>query len=238
MAILTNFTVGYMIKNTSAILLIIIILISCAGQSNKNTFTPEHDHGVAESEKFIDVLNIIETIDGAGNNSLPNWVNTYINGGIYAIERLETFNNKYVFLAVNRGTNFNVLNKWAENYSAVYDFPKLAASRIENKMISSSSRFPDDEYGLFFEAMVKNAYSAEYPGAVKEEVYWLKVWFENENTFEYTENYVFFVFISIEKNAMNSIIRNMINRTSAAVTVTNAQSSAINRLRQSFFEGF
>jgi len=222
----------------SAVYLIVIIFVSCVGQNN-TLFIPEPDFSIYnESEKIIEISNIIETKDGAGIRGLPNWLLSYIEGGIEAVERLDSYRDKYVFISVNEGDNFTALNKWIENFSPAHDFPILAAARIDKRIISSASLYPDNEYGMFYEAIIKNAYSSEYPGAVKEDTYWMKVWFERENTWEYTENYKFFVLITINKTAMQNIIRNMFSRSIGTVSVTVNQNNSINRLRQTFFERF
>jgi len=220
-----------------AVFLIVLFYTSCAGQS-KNPSAPEPDFSIYESERIIEINKIIETKDGAGVNRMPNWFRSYLDGGINEVEKLEAYRNKYTFIGINEGANADVLNKWADNFSAFHDLPVLAAARIENRMIAAASLYPDDEYGPFFERMIKNAYSGEYPGAVKEDTYWIKYWFENEDTWEYTESYMFFVLITIDKNALQANIRNMMARTFSAVTVTNVQRNSINRLRQTFFQGF
>jgi len=207
------------------------------GQNN-NVFTPVPDFGIYESENQILFTNIIETKEGSGVRFMPAWLSSYIEGGIPAVERLDAYSDKYVFIGVNRGENFNALNIWADNFSEALDFPMLAAVRIENRIISTAALYPDNEYGAFFEAMVKGAYSGEYRGTVKNDTSWIKIWFENENTWEYAENYIFFVFITIDKTAMQYIIRNMMTKVRDSVTVNTYQNNAINRLRLNFFEGF
>jgi hypothetical protein len=145
------------------------------------------------------------------------------------VEELNSFQNRYVFIGKNKGSNFIALNKWAGNFTVVQDFPLLAAVRIEKRLNSSATLFPDDEYGEFYEAFVKKIFNAEYHGAVKEQTYWIKTT---------AEVYEFYVFVSMEKIKMQSIIRTMMSDSLAAVTPTRAQSAAINRLRIIFFEGF
>jgi len=212
--------------------LIITCFFSCINQ-NSNVFTPVPDFSVFESDdNTIDFANIIE------NRNMPEWLAAYLTGGIAAVERLEGNINKYAFIAVNHGSNLSVLNKWAENFSAVRDFPMLAAARIENRMISAAALYPDDEYGLFFETMVKNAFSAEYPGTLKEGSHWIRIRQDNENAVEAAANYIYYILITINRAPMQATIRNLIIRSNAAVNVTAAQSHSINRLRQTFFEGF
>jgi hypothetical protein len=215
---------------------IVLILFSCATQK-PSKFFPVPDSGISKDEDTISVNigNIIETKNGSARQ-IPAWLRSFLNGGIEAVEKLDTYNNKYVFIGVNEGKNITVLNKWIEFYTVMQDFPMLAAARIEKRLYLTVSLYPDDEYGAFYETMMHNAYNAVYTGAVKEDNYWIKT--RSEKAEEPSENYKFFVLITIEKNAMQSIIRNMMTKTTADVTMTPVQSNSVNRLRNTFFEGF
>jgi len=221
---------------TVAYFSIILILFSCAGQKKPNYF-PIPDSGISKDEDIIsiDVGNIIETKNGSVRQ-IPAWLRSFLNGGIEAVEKLDAYGNKYVFIGINEGRNITALKKWVEFYTVTQDFPMLAAERIEKRMYLTASLYPDDEYGAFYEAMIHNAYDAVFPGAVKEDNYWIKI--KVENAEGPSENYKFFVLITIEKNAMQSIIRNMMTKTTADVTMTAIQSNSVNRLRNTFFEGF
>jgi len=224
---------------TAIAILYVIIVFSCASR-NRSGYIPVPDRDYLEPEVYIDIGNITETRDGY----FPGWLFTYIYGGSKEVEKIYSYNNKYTFVGISEGVNFNALNRWAENFSAELDFAILVASRIERRLISAASLYPDDEYGVFFEKMVKSAYSAKYPGAVKEDTYWVKTKTGNgehassEEHGSSSDFYVFFVLVSIDRREMQSIISNMISETVSAVTPTNAQRNAINRLRQNFFEGF
>jgi len=220
----------------AACLSIVLILFSCATRK-PSKFFPVPDSGISKDEDTISVNigNIIETKNGSARQ-IPAWLRSFLNGGIEAVEKLDTYNNKYVFIGINEGKNISVLNKWIEFYTVTQDFPMLAAARIEKRLYLTLSLYPDDEYGAFYETMMHNAYNAVYTGAVKEDNYWIKT--RSENAGEPSENYKFFVLITIEKNAMQSIIRNMMTKTTADVTMTPVQNNSVNRLRITFFEGF
>jgi hypothetical protein len=174
-----------------------------------------------------------------GDMALPRWLFTYLNGGIEEVELISSFNGKYVFIGNNQGVNFATLNKWADNFSAEHDFFMLAAERIERRMISTAVLYPDDEYGAFFETMVKKAYSAEYSGAVKEDTYWIKTEVIHDNDINAGSSvYNFFVLITIDKLLMQAIISGMMAETISSVTSTSTQRNTILRLQQSFFYGF
>jgi len=220
----------------AACLSIILILFSCAGRK-KAYYFPVPDSGISKDEDVIsiDVGNIIETKNGSARQ-IPAWLRSFLNGGIEAVEKLENYSNKYVFIGINEGENISALNKWVGFYTVTQDFPMLVAARIGKRMYLTASLYPDDEYGAFYEAMIHSAYNAEYSGAVKEDNYWIKT--KSENAGAPSENYKFFVLITIEKTLMQSIIRNMMTETTANVTLTAVQNNSVNRLRNAFFEGF
>jgi len=227
-----------------AFLLCVIFFISCAGQSNSAIY-PVPDESYFETEKnvkTIDTGNIIETKNGMAVQFIPDWLLAFIEGGIERVEKMDLYRDKYVFIGRNDGENFTALNKWADNFSAMRDFPMLAAVRIERRMILSASLYPDNEYGLFFERMVLNAYSGEYQGAEKEDIFWIKIKVDNE-TIELendvlSETYNFFILITIDKTVMRAIITDMMTRAYDAAVPSGAQAAAVDRLRQTFFEGF
>jgi hypothetical protein len=220
--------------------LLILVFFSCAGQAN-TVFAPVPDAEYHKNEReIININNITETKNG---NYLPDWLRTFINGGIAEVEKIDSYYGKYVFIAINEGVNFSTLNIWANYFSPAKDFPIFAARRIEKRMILSASLYPDDEYGSFFETMIKKAYNAEYSGVLKEDIYWIKLFNDDISgnggiVNADTEIYNFFILLTIDKVRMESVISSMMAETMAGVSPTEAQRVSINRLRQIFFQEF
>jgi hypothetical protein len=222
--------------SAAACLSIVLIFFSCVTKNPPNYF-PVPDSGINPNEnpEIIEIGNILETKNGSASQ-MPVWLRSFLGSGINAVEKLEAYNNKYVFIVNNEGDNIATLTKWVEHYTVLHDFPMLAADRIEKRMYLTASLYPDDEYGAFYEAMMHNAYKTEYIEAVKEDYYWIKIKSGNEE--EPAENYIFYLLITIEKKIMQSIIRDMITETNEAVKLTKNQNNAVNKLRNTFFEGF
>ena len=233
-----------------ALLLNTIIFVSCTVQRNI-PFVPVPDGNFFAISRSIEIeLNdIIQTQGGSGVRFLPQWLQSYITGGIEAVENMDAYSQKYIFIRSNRGENFNILNRWSSFFSVEQNFAPLAAARIERRMILPAVLYPDDEYGRFFERLIKNAFNAEYPGAVREDTFWIRV--RNDNA-SGADIYMFFILISIDRMQMQSIITEMIEKTIADVMPTGrrpfarrgsqnieaAQAAAVNNLRRTFFEGF
>jgi len=216
------------IKYYSAILILSFLLISCPGQNK--AFIPEPDFSVYATEKTIQIDDIVETKTGTHASFMPEWLLTFIEGGNKAVEQIEKYKDKYVFVGVNEGSNFITLNKWAENFTPQQDFAILAACRIEERMIQGASLYPDDEYGAFYLSMITTAYGTAYQDAVKEDAYWFRK--------RSSEAYNFFIIITIDKNTMQTIIKEMMAKAAAEVSPSAPQLNSINRLWQTFFEGF
>ena len=215
-----------------------IILCSCAGRGKKTPLViiPEV-HNETDINNLIGIEDIIETKSGTGNANLPEWLLNFNNGGIDAIEIMEQYYGKYCFVGRNESVNFEALTKWSDNYPAAQAFTRLAATRIENRLISKAALYPDDEYGAFYEKFIKKSFDTEYPDASIEDTYWVKKMGTSE-TNGFQETYEFFAFIVIDKTIMQNIIIKMITETRATVTPTRAQNNAINNIQLHFFEGF
>ncbi|MCL2243674.1 MAG: hypothetical protein FWC03_04310 [Treponema sp.] len=219
----------------------VLLLISCAGQQ-KILFRPEPGYNDVTHNNSVSINDIVETKEGFGNAGIPGWLLSFWEGGIEEVEKIYIYRNRYCFIGTSKGSNFSALNKWADNYSVVHDFPRMAAVRIERKMISAAALYPDDEYGSFFEIMVKKAFDAEFSDAILEGTYWIKRKADQiETSYDINETedvYEFYVFISVSKTAMMTIVEEMITESLALVNPTRAQNIAIRRLAQNFFLEF
>ncbi|MDR2543780.1 MAG: hypothetical protein LBC80_10090 [Treponema sp.] len=218
---------------TAPYFLFLIVLFSCVGQNN-NVFIPDPDFSVYAFDKTIVIGNIIDSRDGVSAELFPEWLLVFLSEGVRAAEITESYSDKYLFIAKNDGENFTVLNKWAQNMSATHDLSVLVGNRIEERMILNASLYPDDEYGEFFRLFIKDAFSAEYPTAVKEDIYWIK--------HSQPEVYTFFIKFTVDKNVMQQVLRRMMSQAYAqaysAAASGGSQAATVNRLRQTFFEGF
>ncbi|MDR0583940.1 MAG: hypothetical protein LBG57_06280 [Treponema sp.] len=224
-----------------------LFFFACADQE-KIVFHPE-PNPLPEQIETAELGEIVESRNGPADAALPEWLNRFLAGGIRQVEAQDVYWNQYIFIGRNRGVNLNALQQWADRFTVAQDFPRLAAVRIENRLLAAATLYPDDEYGEFFEAMIKSASDAEYPEALKEDSFWVK-WRtrggpaadlsgegEVENTVE-EDIYEFFVLISIDKIALQNRIRALMADIQTAVPPTRDQAASINRIRQNFFEVF
>jgi hypothetical protein len=209
---------------------------ACAGEPPKIIIKPESPREAVPpgaEGRILDHQN-------AAQGEMPEWVSRYLAGGNRGVEEMEPYRNFWVFVGTNRGTNFTALSHWAGGFTPAQDFPRLAALRIEARLIGAASLYPDDEYGEFFETLVKKASDAAYTGVIREDAFWILRQYHqsDEENSSLREQYEFFVLTAIEKNEFQFQARAIMADIKTAVSPTRDQAAAINRIKETFFEDF
>jgi hypothetical protein len=175
----------------------------------------------------------------AEGGAVPAWIEHYLEGNAAAVETLEEYQDRYVFIARSRGTNFRALEQWLRGFSVELDFARLAAMRIEKRLTQAASGFPDTAFGGYFEALIRAASDASWKGAVVEDSFWLKGFYQEagENT-DSAESYDFLVLVTVDKTLLASQIQSLLSGVKPRVPASGDQLAAFNRVRDRFFEGF
>jgi len=213
-----------------------LIIFSCPGRNPPLIIIPEVTNKKVEINFSIGVDDITETKNGKGKTAIPEWLMAYNNGGIEAVEKMDQYAGKYCFIGRNKNSNFEALSKWAENYPNTNAITRLAASRIESRLNLNISLYPDDEYGVFYERLIKKSFDMVYPNAVTQDIFWIKKTSEANGPHD---TYEFFALVIIDKTIMQDIIKRMLAESRDEDDIpTRAQNNAINNIQQHFFEGF
>ena len=235
-------------RYTLVLIAITFILAACAGQRDRILFIPTPEQDEQEQTDPFDLWQILESQSGPADAEIPQWVRFYYNDRSRGIESLEQYSSDYIFAGENRGSSFNALNQWANGFTPRHDLPRLIAARVERRLLSSASLYPDDEYGQFFETLIRTVSDSEFPGAVKGETFWILrsvVIQDEENVIdddssreEIMERYEFLVTISINRHVLQEQLREIMSGIRTTVPPTREQAVRINRIQQIFFEGF
>ncbi|MDR2095626.1 MAG: hypothetical protein LBP76_08935 [Treponema sp.] len=214
----------------------ILLCNACAAKQAK---LPEMEDELVQSPKPINVYDIINYKDMEDGAEIPVWVSQYLNEGVLGVETLDEYRDRYVFIVENTGINFRTLQQWSAAFSLYQDFPRRVASRIEKRLLNAANQYPDDEYGDFFEASVKAASDTYYRGAARERDFWLLLqYFEEDGVTVGPESYIFLVLISADKSFMQNQILQILNNLELEHKPDKDQTSAINRIKENFFENF
>jgi hypothetical protein len=244
----------HFILPSTVCIFIVYVLTACMGMGQQNRIKyiipdPTQDHHQELIDPFVS-WQIIETKTGPGNTGIPEWVRQYYNNRYQGLESLTPFRGKYMFAGENRGDSITSLDQWVNGFTAEHDFPRLVAARVERRLVSSASLYPDDEYGQFFESLIKAVADGEFPGAVRDQAFWIKrnVIVPNEDfdpdeddpemaEFGF-ERYEYLVLIGINKDILEKQLRDIMSGIRTTVPPTREQAAKIAGIQQTFFEGF
>jgi len=226
-----------------------ILFAACVGQQDKKIiFRPDPANIPQEETRVFDSWEIINSQNSQSEN-IPEWVRWYVDNKVNEIEALNKFSEKYIFIGENGGSNFRALQQWANGFTVEQDLPRLITRRVERRLVSSASLYPDDEYGEFFEFLIREVSDGEFLGAVKEQTFWLKrkVVSSGEtdsdidtqpNPDTVQERYEFFVLISVDKETLQKQIQEIMTNIKTKIPPTRDQAAVIAKTKNTFFEGF
>jgi hypothetical protein len=218
-----------------ALIAAVLLLSACVTGSAQRIILPQKQE--AEAER-IEAYTIVDWQTKTAGQDIPEWVRRFLNGGSREVETMSRYQDRYVFVAAGRGSNLEPLQYWAEKFSGQRDFPRLVAVRMEERLAAAAALHPDDEYGEFFETMVKRASDASYEGVRREDSCWLQRRFHAEEEGAGEEPYDFFVLVSIDKEYLAARIRDLLDDPGGIRTPTRYQAAAVDRIREIFFDGF
>jgi hypothetical protein len=217
------------------VLAAVLIAAGCASENGIKTIIPE----AAPQEEIKPDWKVRDHQESAAGRALPSWVTAFLDGGNPAVEALEEYQDRYVFVAMNSGANFKALEQWRLGFSPELDFPRLAAIRIENRFLSVSSGFPDAEYGAYYETLIRAASDASWTGVIREEDYWvLRELISQPDAPPGRETYNFLIITTIEKSLLASQVNALLKSITPDPPLSRDQSAAVNRVQERFFEGF
>jgi hypothetical protein len=215
-----------------ALILGAIFLSSCITDSGRGVYELPV---IPEETKTPRTFTIIDYKNKTGGEAIPEWVNLYFNSGLREVEALKTYQGSYVFVYRNEGNNFNALQLWKDNFSAELDFPRLAAARIEARF---SVPYPDEEYGSFYEGLIRAASDASWTGAVMEDDFWVRKRYPPSEEEGEQENWEFLVLVTIEKSRFSSQLEKVFENINPLPPPNANQIAAANLVKERFFEKF
>jgi hypothetical protein len=237
-------------KSKIILLLPILFFTVCVTKKETVVFRPDPAQDKLQEQTSVsESWEIVKSQNGSPEKEIPVWLRSYLDKGIQGIESLDTYRGKYVFVGENRGNNINALQQWADGFTAAQDLPRLIVQRVEKRLVTSATLYPDDEYGEYFAYLIKKISDGEYPGADKEQTFWIrqkKIPGKVEND-EYSETppandeierYQFFILITIKKEALQEAIQKIMTNVKTNTAPTKQQKAAISNINQTFFEGF
>jgi hypothetical protein len=221
-------------------LLIAALLISCKSESDRQIPAPVVN---TEASKTPNPYVITDYKDKARGGRIPGWVSTWLDLSVHDVEDL--YPGSFVFIYRNEGNNFSALNLWKDGFQAELDFPRLAAARIEERF-NSASYNPDEEYGAFFIDLIRAVSDRHWEGAVRAGDFWISKKYLSGAAGQETgsilldgrEIWEFMILVTIDKPLFASQLEAIFQNLKPFPPPSRNQNTAINRVKNRFYEGF
>jgi hypothetical protein len=195
-----------------------------------------------DAPAYLEETETYEVVDHktkAIGGNVPEWVSLYIEKGLPGVEALEEFQDKYVFVGEDNGTNLNALRQWATGFTVNQEIARMVSNRVQAKFAGAAAGSPDAEYGRYFEDVVKATAEAQFSGARKENDFWLlKRYFRADRRTPDRETYDYYVLVTVDKDILEQQIDLVLDRARTGGPLTREQETAVDRVREAFYEGF
>lgn len=207
---------------------LVMSAVSCASKPEEKTMA-----------KKGPAYEVIDHKTMAIGGDIPAWVVTFIETGVQGIEAMDAYKDKYVFIAEDSGANKQALSLWMTGFNVTQEVARMVSTRVQSKFAGAAAGSPDDEFGRYFENVVKSAAEARYSGARKENDFWvMRRYFKEDGKSIDREEYTMYVLVSIDKAMLQSQIQAVLDGTAADTPPSKEQQTAIDRVKESFYEGF
>ena len=173
--------------------LLVIFVISGAACSTKKAVRSKEGIATTITQAFLEERPTADysILDYQGKNrgqSLPVWVETYLNGGALAIEKAAAehprgtpvpqneFTGKYVFVSVQKSGNLAALLQWKNNFPDEGDFSTMIFPRIYRRLVRGLNVNPERHYGSFFGNFMRIASNAAWSNLTLADSIWITLY--------------------------------------------------------------
>ena len=221
------------INPTSGALILILsisLYFSCVNEPDVMTLITPDPTPMPQRQEYYSIEDFKGRDEG---EEMPEWITVYLQGGLRGIESMEIYQFDYVFVSRNMGNNFSALSQWQNSFSPELDFPRLAATRIEERFLMEFS-LPDFELGSFYTAFIRAISDSQWPRSTLEDDFWMlvKISPDAEPSWE------FFILSAIPRNEFRDFFNHLYDNVNPRIAPNWEQQRAINRFRQNFFSEF
>jgi hypothetical protein len=211
-----------------------LLLAACSSDPDTIPLEPAPEY-VTETENY----KVIEHKNMLIGQDMPEWVTRYIADGVRGVEAMPIYKDVYVFIGEDKGSNLNALKQWVSGFSVAQDLARMVSFRVQMRFANAATGNPDDEYGRYFENVVKTVSDTSISGARKENDFWiLKSIFKDDGKTVDREEYEYFVLVSVDKNLLQRQIDAVLDQAVADAAPTRDEVIAIERVKTIFYEGF
>lgn len=212
------------LKVFTAVLVVCLLFASCASTSDE----PEPKQ--LTSKVTTEILEHKGT--ALGITTLPSWVNAYVDQGVRGVEKQPDFSEEYCFVADMTAENLSAGQAWINGFELPQIIARQLESRVESLFVGAAVGAPEDDYGTYFENIVKTSTDVSFVGAKKISDWWSLIRkYDPDIKNAYTDAYYIYVLYTIPKDLLDRQIRDQIEKAEEDPDMTEAQKTAFNNVK-------
>jgi hypothetical protein len=164
----------------------------------------------------------LETKGTATGAQTPEWVNTYIENGVSAVQNMTQYKDKYCIIGEENGVNKQFVLSWADNFSAQQRIGAMLRTNIQSKYQAAvdanaqssgvgtsgqGQNAASGDYNQEIENSINTVVNVSYSGAQMETNWWvLQRRYDPDQEDVYSDEYIAYVLYTIPKASLNSQI--------------------------------
>lgn len=220
-------------KILATVLVVCLLFVSCASNEPEPAPQPAPEPAPKEVTSRVKTEILEHKGTALGVNTLPVWVETYVALGTKGIENLSDYAEEYCFVAELAADNLNAAQAWVNGFEIPQLIAREVSTRVESLFVGAAVGAPEDEYGTYFENVVKSSTDISYTGAKKISDWWSYIRRYDpdvENSFE--DTYHVYVLYTMPKAMLDKQLADEINKAQEDPDMTDSQKAAFDNVKK------
>jgi hypothetical protein len=168
-----------------------------------------------------------------GKTTLPEWIDVYIDFGARGVEELAKFQDEYCFIAEYHAENLDAGLAWIKGFEVPQLIARQIQSRVESLFVGAAVGAPEDDYGTYFENVVKTTTDVSFSGAKLIQDYWVLVrTYDPDIKNTYSDTYQIYVLYTMPKAMLDKQLNNEIDKAMDDGEMSESQKEAFKNVKK------
>lgn len=215
----------------AAVLTVCLLFAGCASSAPAPAPEPEPEPIELPSRVKTEVLD--HKGASLGKSALPEWIDAYIDFGAAGVEELAKFQDQYCFIAEYHAENLDAGLAWVKGFEVPQLIARQIQLKVESIFVGAAVGAPEDDYGTYFENVVKSTTDVSFSGAKLVQDYWVLVrTYDPDIKNTYSDAYQIYVLYTMPKAMLDKQLNNEIDKAMDDGEMSESQKEAFKNVKK------
>ena len=215
----------------AAVLTVCLLFAGCASSAPAPAPEPEPEPIELPSRVKTEVLD--HKGASLGKSALPEWIDAYIDFGAAGVEELAKFQDQYCFIAEYHAENLDAGLAWVKGFEVPQLIARQIQLKVESIFVGAAVGAPEDDYGTYFENVVKSTTDVSFSGAKLVQDYWVLVrTYDPDIKNTYNDTYQIYVLYTMPKAMLDKQLNNEIDKAMDDGEMSESQKEAFKNVKK------